>query len=198
MPTATEIPMRVYTLISEAETQFMLKLKPQQSLSRELAVTTVQNVSSQLGLMELDALSEQKNKLLFTQINTVISSAVLAVLTFLLATIGLYGILNYATQVRRFELGSRMAIGAKRMDVVGLIIRDNGGGVGIGITISIVVLLALSIGFSEELTSYINAQLIILFSFTLVLICSMALFACYWSLRNIINYPAIRSLRGSQ
>jgi putative ABC transport system permease protein len=198
MPTETDIPMRAYLLTTEAESRFILKLKPQQTLSREMAATMLQEVSRQFSLLELEALDKQQDQLLFTQYTTAITSAVLAVLTFFLATIGLYGILNYATQMRRFELGIRIALGAKRIDVIGLIIKDNAGAVGIGIVISLIVLLALSIGFSEALASYINLQLITLFFVTLVSIGFMALFACYWPLRPIINSPAIRSLRGSQ
>ena len=100
--------------------------------------------------------------------------------------------------MRRLELGTRLAIGAKRIDMIILIIKDNVGAVGIGIVISLITLLTSSIVFSEELASYINPQLITLFSITLALIFSMALIACYWPLRAIINHPAIYSLRGSQ
>lgn len=197
MPTTTDIPMRAYMLTTEAESQFLLKLNPKQTLSRELMVTTLQEVSGQLSLLKLETLDKGRNLLLFTQYTTAITSAVLAVLTFFLATIGLYGILNYTTQMRRFELGTRLALGAKRIDVIRLIIKDNAGAVGIGFVISLIILLALSIGFSEALASYINLQLISLFFVTLVLISIMSLFACYWPIRSIVNYPPMRSLRGS-
>ena len=197
MPTETDIPMRAYMRNSWSWDQFTIKLKPQQTFSREFAVTVVQEVSRQFFVSKLETLNDQRDKLLFTQYTTAITSAALAVLTFFLATIGLYGILNYTTQMRRFELGTRIALGAKRMDVIGLIIKDNAGCVGIGIVISLVLVLAMYIGFSEALASYINQQLITLFFVTLVLISSMAFFACYWPLRSIINFPPIRSLRGS-
>jgi len=197
-PTETDIPARSFMPTTEAESKFMIKLKPHQTLSRELAATMVQEVSSQFLVKKFETLNEQRDKLLFTQYTTAITSSVLAVLTFFLATIGLYGVLSYATQMRRFELGTRIAIGAKRKDVIGLIIKDNAWPIGIGFVISLIILLALSIGFSEALASYINLQLITVFSVTLVLISIMSLFACYWPLRPIINYPAIHSLRGSQ
>jgi predicted permease len=196
MPTANEIPMRTYMLTTQAHPEFMLKLRPQQTLSRELVVTTLQEVSGQLALLELEALDEQRDQLLFTQYIAATTSAVLAVLTFLLASIGLYGILNYSTQMRRFELGTRMAIGAKRSDIVGLIIKDNAGAVGIGVAISLITSLVLSIGFSEALASYIDLQLVVLFLVTVALICFIVSFACYWPLRPIINAPPIHSLRG--
>ncbi len=197
-PTETDIPMRSYLPTTEVVPQFIIKLKPQQTLPLELAATRVQEVSREFFVRKLEALNDQRDQLLFTQYTTAITSAVLAVLTFLLATIGLYGILSYATQMRRFELGTRLAIGAKRSDVIRLIIKDSAGAVGIGFVISLIILLVLTIGFSEVLASYINLQLISLFSVTLVLISIMSLFACYWPLRPIINYPAIYSLRGSQ
>ena len=82
------------------------------------------------------------------------------------------------------------------MDVMSLIIKDNAGAVGIGIVISLIVSLALSIGFSAALASYINLQLVVLFFVTVALICIMALFACYWPLRPIINSPPVHSLQG--
>ncbi len=198
MPTETDIPMHSYLLTTQADSRFLIKLKPNQDMSREMVISMLQEVSGQLDLLEIKALGEQRDQLLFTQYTTAITSAVLAVLTLFLASIGLYGILNYATQMRRFELGTRLAIGAKRMDVLGLIIKENAGSVGIGIVISLIAMLALYIGFSDALVSYINPQLIILFIVTLMLISIMTLFACYWPLRSIINYPVIRTLRGSQ
>ncbi len=125
------------------------------------------------------------------------TSAVLALLTFFLAGIGLYGILSYGTQMRRFELGTRMAIGAKRFDLIRLIINDNLGAIVVGVIIGVVIMLALYLGFSEELANYITMQLLPMFLATLVLIGAISLMACYLPLRQFINLPAIHSLRGS-
>ncbi|MFQ3244146.1 MAG: putative permease [Arenicella sp.] len=196
MPTATEIPMRAYMLPRNAEPEFLLKLKPQQTVSRELAVATLQEVSSQFSLLELESVDDQRKQLFFTQYTAAITSAVLAILTFSLAAVGLYGILNYATQMRRFELGTRMAIGAKGKDIMGLIIKDNAVAVGIGIVISIIVLLTLYLGFSEALANTFNLQLVVFFFVAVALVCIMVLLACYWPLRRIINSLPIHSLRG--
>jgi len=55
---------------------------------------------------------------LFCKYATAITTAILAIITLFLAGVGLYGILSYSTQMRRFELGTRMAIGAKRASIV--------------------------------------------------------------------------------
>lgn len=198
MPTESEVPMRAFRLTTEADTRYMIKLKPNQSLSREQAIRLAQEVSSQLVVEQMNTLNELRGQRLFTQYTTAITSAVLAVLTFFLATIGLYGIISYATQMRRFELGTRMAVGAKRADLISLIVKNNAGAVAVGIVISVFLMLGLYLGFYENLTSYVNTQLIPLFVTTLMLISVLALFACYWPLRPIINARPIYSLRGNQ
>jgi ABC-type antimicrobial peptide transport system permease subunit len=44
----------------------------------------------------------------------------------LIATIGLYGVMSYTVARRRNEIGIRMALGAGRRDVVGMVMREAG------------------------------------------------------------------------
>ena len=81
------------------------------------------------------------------------STAFLASTILFLAAVGIYGIINYSTQLRRFELGTRMAIGAKAKDLMRLIISDNLAAILIGVVASIIILLILYIGFSEILVA---------------------------------------------
>lgn len=197
MPAQIEMPMRVYTPSSLATTQMTLKLQAGQSVSREQVVTAISEVSSLYALFSLDTLADEKKRRLFTQYTTATTTSALAIITLFLASVGLYGILSYGTQMRRFELGTRMAIGAKRKDLVGLIIKDNVWVIVLGVALSIVVMLGLYIGYKEALADYMSVDLLPMFMSTILSIAMLSLYACYWPLRQYINHPAIHSLRGS-
>jgi ABC-type antimicrobial peptide transport system permease subunit len=149
------------------------------------------------ALFSLETLDSLKKNRLFTQYTTATTTSALAIITLFLASVGLYGILSYSTQMRRFELGTRMAIGAKRKDLVGLIIKDNLWVIVLGIVLSVVVMLGIYIVYSNALFAYMSIDLLSIFLTTLLSIALLSLFACYWPLRQYINQPAIHSLRGS-
>lgn len=59
----------------------------------------------------------------------------------LLAMIGLYGVISYIIAMRKNEIGIRMALGASRQDVIGIVLRQTLGllalGVGIGLLFAV-------------------------------------------------------------
>jgi putative ABC transport system permease protein len=76
---------------------------------------------------------------------------VFAGLALVLAAIGTYGILSYAVTARRQEIGIRMALGASRRSVLGMILRHGLQVAGIGIVLGLVA--------SALLTRFLRAQL---------------------------------------
>src|SRR5262252_5467402 len=63
-------------------------------------------------------------------------------LALLLASVGLYGLLAFAVVQRTAEMGIRMAMGARRMDVVLMIMREALLLVGLGVAAGVPIALA--------------------------------------------------------
>jgi len=190
--------MQAYRPQSLANNNVIIELVPGQTLTRKQAVSVLKEVTNLYTVFDLISLNERKAQMLFTQYTTAITSAVLTMITILLSAIGLYGILSYSTQMRGFEIGTRLAIGAKGKDLIKLIVGENSTAIIVGIFVSICILLGLFIGFNTDLTDYATFQLLPIFIATVAVICIISLFACYWPLRRFINRPAIHSLRGSE
>jgi len=197
VPNTDVIPARFYYPASPDRNVMLVKIKEGQTLPSQQVVSILNQVNKQFKLFSLTTLNERISGMLFTEYTTLVTSGLLALITLFLSAVGLYGILSYSTQMRRFELGTRMAIGAKRKDLIGLVIKDNAKSILMGIALSLIALFVIIIGFNESLTDYINLQLVPVLLVTLGLIALISLAACYLPLRAFINKPAIYSLKGS-
>lgn len=194
-PGQNTVPMRAYTPSYSDETSMTIKYVEGQTLSREQVISAIRQLGGQYTLFRYETLDTREKQMLFKQYTTAITTACLTIVTLFLAAIGLYGILSYGTQLRRYELGTRMAIGAKRSALISLVIKDNVWVVLLGVTISITTT-AVLFSINRELTQdYLLSELVLPFIATLVAISSLSLFACYWPLRAYINKPVIYSLR---
>jgi putative ABC transport system permease protein len=71
-------------------------------------------------------------------------SGFFGVLAVVLATIGLYGVISYTVARRTNEIGLRVALGAQRSDVVGMIMREAGTMLVIGLAVGTVLTLAVA------------------------------------------------------
>ena len=121
--------------------------------------------------------------------------AVFAGLALVLASLGVYGVVSYAVQQRRREFGIRLALGAKRADLIRLAVRQGVGPavVGAGVGIGAATLLA-RIGstlFAGAATAS-NAPLLLAAAALLGL---LALGASYGPARRIADEDAALTLR---
>ncbi len=188
----------VYDLQPREKQSMLIKLKTGQEITRAQVIDVIKSVSSAFSIDKLESLEDVRYQRLFNKIVTAIVTAVVAFLSLILAGIGIYGILSYSIQIRRFEIGARLAIGAKRTNIFTLILKDNAGGILIGFVVSILLLICLFLSFNGYLNTYISLQMLPLFMLTLSLILVISFLACYLPLRQYINKPVIHSLKGSE
>jgi predicted permease len=78
------------------------------------------------------------------QTQTAALTGLFAALAFLLATVGLYGVISFAVARRRREIGIRVALGARRADVIALVLRETMMPVGVGVAAGLMLSLALN------------------------------------------------------
>jgi len=198
VPGRQRIESRFYYPASLARNMLLIEQHQGQVFNRDEMISALKKIDKQLSLFSFTSLNEYKERRLFSSVTTAVTTLILAVLTLFLSGLGLYGILNYSSQMRRFEIGTRMAIGAKSKDIVAMVIKDNVAALGIGIIVSMTVLLVMYLGFSDNLSGYISLELVPLFLITLGAISLLSSLACYVPLRKFIRKPVIHALKGSE
>ena len=125
---------------------------------------------------------------------TTMLASVLGAIALLLACIGIYGVTSYSVVGRTSEIGVRMALGAQRLDILKLIIRQS--------MVPVIAGALLGSGFSLALTPLLAG---LLFGvrpsdpFTFVFVASVLLFAglvaCYIPARWAMRIEPMDALR---
>ena len=118
-----------YTLFTQAETAagltFYLRTWQAPETAANGVRAAVANIDPRLIVDGgLSTLNDRIDDDIMPERTVGLLAAVFGLLAALLAGIGLYGILAYSTAQRTREIGIRMALGARRGSVVGLILRE--------------------------------------------------------------------------
>jgi len=116
------------------------------------------------------------------------------VLATVLAAIGLYGVLAYATAQRTREIGIRMALGARRGEVVRMVLRDVVWLAGISLAVTLPIAVLLSRLIRHQLYGVSPADPLVLSAGTL-LVALVALIAALIPARKAASIEPMQALR---
>jgi len=115
-------------------------------------------------------------------------------LAMLLAAVGIYGVVAYTTRQRTREIGIRMALGAEKLQIYRLVLRQ-----GLRLTLSgLVVGTALSLAFTRFLKSRlfgVSETDALTFASVGLLLAAVALLACYIPARRATKVEPTLALR---
>ncbi len=120
--------------------------------------------------------------------------AVFAMLALLLASVGIYGVISHVINQRTQEIGIRMAMGARRLDVLRMVLRDGARMTLAGAAIGLIAALGLTRLLAGMLFGVTPTDPIT-FIAVAALLCGIALFACYVPARRAMRVDPMVALR---
>ena len=124
--------------------------RPMNNMER-LARATLAGINPNLTVMKFQTFDDQIADRFSTDRMISRLSTLFGALALLLAAVGLYGVTAYTVERRTPEIGIRMALGAERMSVVGMVMR--------GALIQIAIGLAIGIPVALLCVRFVQAQL---------------------------------------
>ena len=156
---------------------------------------TIHSVAPQLPLFQVQTMHEalySPNGLLLFQFGAALA-AMMGGLGLVLAVIGIYGVLSYAVSQRIHEIGLRMALGATRGSVFGMIYRQSMRivAVGLGIGLAVALLVARAVGSFVIVSAWDPAT----FGTVVSALTLAALASCYLPARRAMAVDPMVALR---
>ena len=154
----------------------------------------LQRVDSRLTATDLKTLAEQVDQSLYQEKLVSTLSSCFGVLALVLACIGLYGVMSYAVARRTGEIGIRLALGAARRDILGMVMRETLAIVALGIAIGMPATLAAT-RFVRSMLYGLEATDPLTITMSALVMMTVAVLAGYLPARRAANVDPMVALR---
>ena len=164
-------------------------------IRREIAM-----IDPKLTLFDEQTLSEYLDRSRSSERFAVATYGAMGVFSLILAAVGLAGVTGYAVAQRRKEIGIRIALGARKRQVLGLVLREGIALVGVGTFFGLLAALGLSRLLSSLTNVFVSSLEIGASNLELLigaplLLAVVALLACYVPARRAATIDPLTSLR---
>jgi len=156
--------------------------------------SAIQGIDSDQPVHDIRTLKEiYEEGLLSTRLSTTLLVA-FAILALVLAGVGTYGVVSYSASQRTHEIGIRMAMGASRGDVMGLVVGQGARLAIIGIGVGLVMAFVFT-RWMASLLFQVSPKDPWTFAAVAILLTVVALLACYFPARRATSVDPMSSLR---
>ena len=183
---------RYYTPYPGDRLDFTLKLNS--TLDRDKLLNILQSINPNFSISNYYSLSSSIERRLRQTKLTGILTLSLVSLALCLAAAGIYGVLSYTVQMRRFELGIHLSVGAHTHKLIVMVVKQSMVPVVFGISIGVgLAFLAHLVG-SQIWVYQLHANSLA-FLLALPLMGIIAALACYLPIKKVISSDPIKALR---
>ena len=195
LPGRVEAPRFFEPYIPAAYPLLLIHVKPAQQFTRAELNDLMAKVNPEFKVFRFLTTEQARQQLTANQKTIAGLTAALALLALGLTAIGIYGVLSYSVQLRRFELGIRMSIGARPYTIFLQILKDNLIPVILGLAVALMAMLGL--WFWLQHSTYELQSSIFGWLSPALLIVALTAATSLLSVWHIIRKPASFALQGN-
>jgi predicted permease len=180
--------------LSGSGTGVMVRYEPGAATIADSLRAAVKGISAEHVMSKAQTMDEIISDSLASQRFSMAVFGIFAALALALASVGIYGVISYLVQQRTQEIGVRVALGAKRSDVLRLILGEGMRMAGAGVILGLVA----SFGLTRLMASLlygVSATDPLTFTAVAVLLAIVALAACYIPARRAMRVDPMVALR---
>jgi predicted permease len=183
-----------HTVVMTPYMNFLVRTKRDADTAIRSAEQRVQSLDPEIAVNETHPLTWYMETMIWGQQRFIAALfAIFSLLGLVLAATGLYSVVSFSVGQRNQEMGIRMALGAQRVDILGLVLKSVAATVGMGIVLG----LALSIGLNRVVAHWVQSSSRdpLLLLIVVVVLAVIALFACIWPARRAATLDPMKALR---
>jgi len=154
----------------------------------------VANLDKTISIFDARTLQARINDTIWRERFSLMLNVFFSVTALLLASLGVYGVMAYAVNLRQQEIGIRIALGAQSGNVLGLILKKGCLLAGLGIAIGLLGALAVT-RILEFMLYQVTPLDPVTFTVVPLLLLAVSLLACYVPARRVTKIDPMEALR---